>query len=76
LRMWPLVLDLKERKAEIPGTGEDKVTFTALTDIGKFVSAAVTFKQWPEELGMSGDTLSYNEVVQKAEEVTGEEFTV
>ncbi|KAF8997889.1 hypothetical protein BDQ17DRAFT_1248072 [Cyathus striatus] len=75
-RMFPLVVNVKERKAEIPGTGDDKVTFTTLTDIGKFVSAAVTLEKWSEEMGMSGETLTYNEIVRKAEEVLGEKITV
>ncbi|KAF8997887.1 NAD-P-binding protein [Cyathus striatus] len=76
LRIAPFVVNVKERKAEIPGTGDDKVTFTTLADIGKFVSAAVTLEKWPEEMGMSGETLTYNEIVRKAEEVLGEKISV
>ncbi|KAF8997886.1 hypothetical protein BDQ17DRAFT_1362784, partial [Cyathus striatus] len=76
LKMFPFVVNVKERTAEIPGTGDEKGTFTTVADIGKFVSAAVTLDKWPEELGMSGETLSYNEIVRRAEEVIGEKFKV
>ncbi|KAF8997884.1 hypothetical protein BDQ17DRAFT_1329126 [Cyathus striatus] len=59
-----------------PGDGNYRMTFTTLEDIGKFVSAAVTLEKWPEELGLAGETLTYNEIVRKAEEVIGEKFSV
>ncbi|KAF8997888.1 hypothetical protein BDQ17DRAFT_1428783 [Cyathus striatus] len=76
LRIEPGIINVKERTAQVPGTGDDKVSITALADIGKFISAAVTLDKWPEELGMSGETITFNELVQKAEEVLGEKFNV
>ncbi|KAF8997885.1 hypothetical protein BDQ17DRAFT_1411253 [Cyathus striatus] len=42
LRLAPFVIDVKERKADIPGTGDVKIMFATVADIGKY---------WPEEMG-------------------------
>ncbi|KAF8989855.1 hypothetical protein BDQ17DRAFT_1333817 [Cyathus striatus] len=76
LRMETFMVDVGGRKAEIPGTGDEMITLTTLADIGKFVSAAVTLDTWPEEMGMSGETLTFNQIVQVAEEVLGQKFNV
>ncbi|KAF8997868.1 hypothetical protein BDQ17DRAFT_1362733 [Cyathus striatus] len=55
-------------KGPIPGSGDYKMTFTALADIGNSL-------HWPEELSMAGETLTYNEVVRMAEEAIGEKFS-
>lgn len=76
-RMFPFVVDVAAGKAVIPGTGEEKVTFTRVRDVGRFVAAAVKFEgRWPEELGMEGETMSYNEVVRDVEDVIGRKIEV
>ncbi|KAJ3563935.1 hypothetical protein NP233_g8624 [Leucocoprinus birnbaumii] len=77
LKMFPFILDISSQKATIPGTGNEKVTFTTVNDIGRFVAAAVKLEgRWPEELGMEGETTTYNHVVKQAEDVTGKKVDV
>lgn len=77
LEVFPFIVDIAQRKASIPGTGHEPVTFTSLHDVGRLVAAAVKLKgRWPEELGMQGETTSYNRVVQDVEAVTREKINV
>jgi nucleoside-diphosphate-sugar epimerase len=68
---FPLVVDGEKNEAAIPGSGEDKCVFTHTRDIGRFVVRALEMEEWPEDLYMSGDRLSWNEVVKMAEVVKG-----
>ncbi|TFK34562.1 hypothetical protein BDQ12DRAFT_689502 [Crucibulum laeve] len=74
LNIISLILDIGAEEKEIPGTGDEKVTFTSAHDIGEFVSAAVLLEKWPEELGMAGETTTLNQVVHDAEEILGRKF--
>jgi len=77
LLMNPYVVHVAAQKATIPGTGEEKVTLTAIRDVGRFVAAAVRLtERWPEVLGMEGETTTYNQVVRDAEAVTGKKIAV
>ncbi|KAF5360694.1 hypothetical protein D9756_005118 [Leucocoprinus leucothites] len=76
LKMFPYIVDIASHKAIIPGTGDEKVTFTTVEDVGRFVAAAVKLERWPEELGMAGETTTYNQVIRDAEAVTGRKFEV
>ena len=73
---FAFIVDIKNGKAEIPGTGKEPVAFTRWQDVGKFVAAAVELEKWEEELSMVGDIMSYDDVVRLAEEVTGKRFEV
>jgi hypothetical protein len=37
--------------------------------VGAFVAAAVGLEKWEEEMGMGGETTTYNEVVRKVKEM-------
>ncbi|KAF8907957.1 hypothetical protein CPB84DRAFT_1674597 [Gymnopilus junonius] len=75
-RTFAFVVDIKEGKADIPGTGKELITLTRWQDVGKFVAAAVELDKWEKDLSMAGDVTTYNEVVKIAEEVTGKKFEV
>ncbi|KAF8650218.1 hypothetical protein AX16_005351 [Volvariella volvacea WC 439] len=80
LKLFPLYVDIEKRSAAIPGDGNQKVTFTRVEDIGKFVESVVSFDEhtqpWFEDSGMAGDELTYNEVIAEAERIVGEKFDV
>jgi nucleoside-diphosphate-sugar epimerase len=76
LKVFPFAVNVAERMATIPGTGDEKITFTTVADVGRFVAAAVELENWEPESCMVGEMASYKEIVQMAEGVTGEEFTV
>lgn len=73
---FPFIVDIKAGKAQIPGTGQELVTFTRIQDVALFVAAAVELDKWEKETSMAGDRATYDEVVRIAEEVTGRKFEV
>ncbi|KAK7056241.1 hypothetical protein VNI00_002793 [Paramarasmius palmivorus] len=76
LRRHPVRIDGSTLKADIPGDGERKVSFTAAEDMGRFVAEATQLEEWPEKLDMAGDIKSYNEIVKIFEDVTGKKLQV
>lgn len=71
-----LVVDLSSNFAAIPGSGDVPVVFTHTFDVGKFVAALLTKKEWEKESYIIGDKLTLKEFVHIAEEVKGTKFTV
>lgn len=53
-----------------------RITFTSMTDVGKFVAAALDLPKWEEEMSMAGDTLTMGDLLATAEAVTGKTFEV
>ena len=76
LRPWNFVINTSAGTADLPGDGNTKLTFTRLQDVGTFVAAALDLDKWEEEMGMVGDTMSYNEVVSAIEKVTKRKMLV
>ena len=76
LRPWNFIINMKDGTADIPGDGNAKVTMTTMGDVGKFVTAALDLETWEEEMGMVGETLTYNEAVKIAEDVQKRKFLV
>jgi len=72
---YPWVLNLAEGKADIPGTGEEKLNLTTTDDIAGFVAASLD-TEWTEESGMAGSIVTWNEMVQIAEKITGKKIEV
>ncbi|KIJ28626.1 hypothetical protein M422DRAFT_54518 [Sphaerobolus stellatus SS14] len=70
------IVDVEHCTARLPGTGDDKVGFTAADDIGKFVAASLELPKWPERSSMAGEILTYNDVVAIAEKIRGRKFEV
>jgi nucleoside-diphosphate-sugar epimerase len=70
----PFLIDLKKRTALIPGDGSQKLVFTNMRDVGKFVAASLDLKQWDPDSKIVGDSKSYGEVVKLAERITKASF--
>ena len=76
LRPWTFVINMKAGTADLPGDGNAKVVFTRTRDVGRFVAAALSLEHWEEEMGMVGETTTYNEVVAAIEKVTKRKLLV
>jgi nucleoside-diphosphate-sugar epimerase len=70
----PFLIDMKKRTALIPGDGSQKVVFTNMRDVGKFVAASLDLQHWDPDSRIVGDEKSYAEVVDLAESITGASF--
>ncbi|KAH7120008.1 hypothetical protein B0J11DRAFT_73474 [Dendryphion nanum] len=75
LRPVTLVIDIPNRTAAIPGSGNVPVVFTHSFDIAKFIPRLLAEKEWEAESFIVGDRLTLNEFLALAEEVTGEKFS-
>lgn len=65
------IVDIPNKVAAIPGTGNDLMTWTYTRDVASFVVAALDIPHWDEETYCYGDKMTWNEFVQLAEEMTG-----
>jgi hypothetical protein len=72
----PLVVDIPNQVAAIPGSGNELVVFTHTFDIARFVALLVGAPKWDKESYIIGDKVSWNQFVQYAEEARGVKFTV
>lgn len=72
----PLVVDIPNQVAAIPGSGNELVVFTHTFDIARFVALLVGAAKWDKESYIIGDKVSWNQFVQYAEEARGVKFTV
>lgn len=70
------VLDIANKTAAIPGTGNEPIVFTYSFDVAKFVAAALDLPDWPEELFAVGDRTTWNEFLKLAEEARESKFNV
>lgn len=67
------VLNILERKAEIPGVGNDLVAMTSIDDVVSIVLKMLDLPagRWPEECRIIGDLLTLNEATQITERIRG-----
>jgi len=73
------LVGLKSGIAELPVRSDGnwpRVTFTAMSDVGKFIAASLDLAKWEERMDMAGETLTMGELLRHAEEVTGKTFNV
>lgn len=66
-----LVVDIKNREAAIPGSGDVPVVFTYSFDVARCIVEALDLLEWEEEMFVIGDKLTWNEFVRTVETVLG-----
>jgi len=70
-------ISIEDRKATVPGTGNQPIAMTMVEDIAKAVVWLVDDpRPWPKYTYITGSTTSWNELIKYGEEVTGEKFDV
>lgn len=68
---FTFAVDIANKAAAIPGTGNDIVYFTYTFDVAKFVVALLGLSDWDETTYCYGDKATWNEILQLAEESRG-----
>ncbi|KAF2846619.1 NAD(P)-binding protein [Plenodomus tracheiphilus IPT5] len=76
LGMFPIVIDLANNAAAIPGSGNTSVVLTYSFDIGRFVAALLSESKWDKRSVVIGDRVTWNEFLQISESVKGTKFDV
>ncbi|KAG9498264.1 hypothetical protein J7337_011160 [Fusarium musae] len=69
-------IDIANKKAGIPGTGNEPMTFTYTFDVAKFVVAALDLPQWEELMYCYGEKTTWNKFLKQAEDAIGSKFDV
>ncbi|KAF4450342.1 hypothetical protein FALBO_16500 [Fusarium albosuccineum] len=70
------VVDVKNKAAAIPGTGDNVVSFIYSSDMAKFVVAALSSSRWEETTYSYGDKATFNQIIDLAERARGAKFDV
>ncbi|KAB8234146.1 NAD(P)-binding protein [Aspergillus alliaceus] len=70
------VVDIANDAAGIPGTGNDPVVFTHTLDVAKYVAAALELDKWDLQMFIIGDKVTFNEMVDIAQNAKGTKFNV
>jgi hypothetical protein len=71
LHPFSFVVDIANKTAVIPGTGDELFSLTYSKDLGRFVAAVLDLPKWEETFCAYSQTTTWNSVVKRAEEVTG-----
>ena len=65
-------IDIAARKAAIPGSGNELVTWTYTKDVASYVLELVRSEDpWPTKTLIVGDKVSFNGILATAEQVRG-----
>ncbi|EXF79384.1 hypothetical protein CFIO01_02119 [Colletotrichum fioriniae PJ7] len=71
-----VAVDVANKIARIPGTGNDVITFTYTYDVANVVAIMLDAAKWQEETIVVGDKATWNEFLQLAEDIRGCKFDV
>ncbi|KAM0427881.1 hypothetical protein ACHAPT_007340 [Fusarium lateritium] len=65
-------IDIANRRAAIPGTGDDVLSLTYSVDVAKFVLRTLeSSDKWPETSILSGSDITFNQLLAIAERIRG-----
>ncbi|RMJ19900.1 hypothetical protein CDV36_000427 [Fusarium kuroshium] len=70
------VIDIANAVAAIPGTGDEPVAFSYSIDVARVVARLLEISEWQETTYIIGDKLSWNRLLELAQEARGTEFKV
>ncbi|KAL6872507.1 hypothetical protein HDV57DRAFT_505364 [Trichoderma longibrachiatum] len=70
------VIDVPNKIAAIPGTGNEVLAFTYTQDVAKFTVASLSLPKWEEATYVYGERSTFNKVLALAEEARGTKFDV
>lgn len=73
---FPIVLDVVNNTAAIPGSGNVPVVFTHTTDVARFTAKLLNLRKWPSASYVVGEKLTWNEFLSLVEEAKGVKFEV
>lgn len=66
-------ISVSDRIAVIPGDGNDVICMTHTYDMAKYVVNLLDLDEWPEFSVIVGDQVTYNQLLEMAEEICGNE---
>ncbi|KAM5360395.1 hypothetical protein ACJZ2D_013774 [Fusarium nematophilum] len=76
LKQFVFGVDVANRKAVIPGTGDEPFSATYTIDLARLIVYLLDKQDWPQRLLMTGSDTCFNEIVSLAEKARGVKFDV
>ncbi|KAJ5142939.1 uncharacterized protein N7515_001726 [Penicillium bovifimosum] len=76
LQPFTFGIDIASGTAAIPGDGNNVICMTYTNDMATYLVKALGLDQWPEFTVIVGDEVTYNQILDMAEEFTGKKFKV
>ncbi|KAF6781929.1 NmrA-like family protein [Colletotrichum sojae] len=73
---FPIILDLENHQAVVPGSGDVPITVASKPDVARFVTASLSLPSWRRETYLIGDKFTPNQAVEVAEGIRGTKFKV
>jgi nucleoside-diphosphate-sugar epimerase len=74
LRQFTWAINIPEKRAAIPGTGNEILALTYSKDVARYVERVVDDEGvWPEYSIVSGADVTFNRILELAEEYTGKQ---
>ncbi|KAH6880826.1 hypothetical protein B0T10DRAFT_581524, partial [Thelonectria olida] len=70
------VIDMENKIAAIPGTGDEPIAFSYSLDVARVVVKMLHLPQWQETTYVVGDTITWNEFLRLVQEARGSEFQI
>ncbi|KAF7169732.1 hypothetical protein CNMCM5623_002384 [Aspergillus felis] len=69
-------INIQHCQAAIPGDGNDVICMTYTYDMAAFLLKLLDVEDWPEFSIVVGDEVTYNQLLEMAEEIRGQKFQV
>ncbi|KAB8069783.1 NAD(P)-binding protein [Aspergillus leporis] len=76
LQPFTFGIDIASCQAAIPGDGNDVLCMTYTYDMAAYIVRLLDEEKWPEFSIMVGDQITYNQLLQLAEQIRGRKFQV
>ncbi|KAF7585968.1 hypothetical protein BBP40_009759 [Aspergillus hancockii] len=76
LQPFTFGIDIASCQAAIPGDGNDVLCMTYTYDMAAFMVRLLDEEKWPEFSVIVGDQITYNQLLQLAEQIRGRKFQV
>ncbi|KAI9150457.1 Oxidoreductase BOA1 [Paramyrothecium foliicola] len=76
LRAFVWGIDIQNRRAAIPGTGDEVWATTHSRDLARFIERLLEDEDWPEISLVSGSDVTFNQILALAKQYTGDDFEV
>ncbi|KAJ5690903.1 hypothetical protein N7462_005295 [Penicillium macrosclerotiorum] len=69
-------IDILNARAIIPGDGNNVITMTYTYDMARFIVKLLDLEEWPEFSFIGGDDITFNQLLDIAQELRGTKFDV
>ncbi|KAK4466237.1 hypothetical protein QBC42DRAFT_329331 [Cladorrhinum samala] len=71
------LIDHRGKRALVPGSGDHRLTYTAIEDVVNIVVKAIDYQgEWPKNGGINGVTATLGQGIEVSEKISGTKFSI